>query len=206
MTLSILPVIGSSGYYELASPFDVEVVDKIEYTCKAIRRLSDYLANNEDPKTSIYDAYEINEAIYEADLEQDAYIVSLQSRKGHWLYVPSRYILSYPSVNGVAYRSVMLGISLPPIPVSQDLTAVLSDIKDLVEHSIGASVVVKQVETSVNVLVDYSLHENTQQERNMIIEGQATLYARNVALREENDLLLEKVTALENFIKANRVV
>lgn len=205
MTFSILPVIGSSGYYELASPFDIEVIDKVEYTCKAIRRLSDYLANNEDPKTSIYDAYGIDEAVYENDLSQDAYIVSLQSRKGHWLYVPSRYILSYPSVNGVPYRSVMLGVSLPPIPVSQDLTAILSDIKDLVENSLGTTVAVKQVETSMNVLVDYSLHENTQQERNMNIEGRSTLYARNVALRQENDLLLEKVAALENYIKTNHV-
>lgn len=203
MTLSILPVIGSSGFYELAAPFDVEVVDKIEYTCKAIRRISDYLANNEDPKASIYDAYEIDEAVYEEDLSKDAYIVSLQSRKGHWLYVPSRYILSYPSVNGVPYRSVMLGVSLPPLPVSQDLTAILSDIKDLVENSLGVSVAVRQVETSMNVLVDYSIHEATQQERNIHIEGRSTLYARNVALREENNLLIQKVASLENYIKSN---
>lgn len=203
MTLSILPVIGSSGFYELAAPFDVEVVDKIEYTCKAIRRISDYLANNEDPKASIYNAYEIDEAVYEEDLSKDAYIVSLQSRKGHWLYVPSRYILSYPSVNGVPYRSVMLGVSLPPLPVSQDLTAILSDIKDLVENSLGVSVAVRQVETSMNVLVDYSIHEATQQERNIHIEGRSTLYARNVALREENNLLIQKVASLENYIKSN---
>lgn len=203
MTLSILPVIGSSGFYELAAPFDVEVVDKIEYTCKAIRRISDYLANNEDPKASIYDAYEIDEAVYEEDLSKDTYIVSLQSRKGHWLYVPSRYILSYPSVNGIPYRSVMLGVSLPPLPVSQDLTAILSDIKDLVENSLGVSVVVRQVETSMIVLVDYSVHEATQQERNIHIEGRSTLYARNVALREENDLLIQKVASLENYIKSN---
>lgn len=203
MTLSILPVIGSSGFYELAAPFDVEVVDKIEYTCKAIRRISDYLANNEDPKASIYDAYEIDEAVYEEDLSKDTYIVSLQSRKGHWLYVPSRYILSYPSVNGIPYRSVMLGVSLPPLPVSQDLTAILSDIKDLVENSLGVSVAVRQVETSMNVLVDYSVHEATQQERNIHIEGRSTLYARNVALREENDLLIQKVASLENYIKSN---
>lgn len=204
MTLAILPVIGSSGFYELSAPFDVEVVDKIEYTCKAIRRISDYLANNEDPKASIYDAYEIDEAVYEEDLSKDTYIVSLQSRKGHWLYVPSRYILSYPSVNGVPYRSVMLGVSLPPLPVSQDLTAILSDIKDLVENSLGVSVAVRQVETSMNVLVDYSIHEATQQERNIHIEGRSTLYARNVALREENDLLIQKVASLENYIKSNR--
>lgn len=203
MTLSILPVIGSSGYYELAAPFDTEVVDKVEYSCKAIRRLSDYLANNEDPKKSIYDIYEIDEAIYEEDLNQDTYIVSLQSRKGHWLYVPSRYILSYPSVNGVAYRSVMLGVSLPPLPVSQDLTAILEDIKDLVEHNLGVNVTVKKVETSLDVLVDYDLHEITQQERNILIQGQTTLYARNNTLRKENDLLLEKVTALENYIKTH---
>jgi len=203
MTFSILPVIGSSGFYDLAAPFDVEVIDKIEYTCKAIRRISDYLANNEDPKASIYDVYGIDEAVYEEDLSKDNYIVSLQSRKGHWLYVPSRYILSYPSVNGIPYRSVMLGVSLPPLPVSQDLTAVLSDIKDLVENSLGVSVAVRQVETSMNVLVDYNVHEVTQQERNIHIEGRSTLYARNVALREENDLLIQKVASLENYIKSN---
>jgi hypothetical protein len=55
----VLPVVGSSGYYELAHPFDALVMDKVEYTCKAVRRISDYLANNEDVKVAIYDKYGI---------------------------------------------------------------------------------------------------------------------------------------------------
>jgi len=205
MTLSILPVIGSSGFYSLAAPFDVDAVGQIEYTCQAIRRISDYTANNEDPKTDIYAKKNLADSVWTEDSEQDAYIVSLQSRAGHWLYVPARYILTYPSVNGVQYRTLMLGISLPSIPVSQDVTALLAELKGITENSLGVTVATRQVETSKVVLVDYDTHVAKQQARNAASQGLTTEYARNVKLVKENAALLAKVAELEKYIIAHYV-
>ena len=201
MTEPILPVVGSAGYYELGDPFDKLVVNSVEYTCKAIRRLSDYLANNETPKKDIYDKNGVVESVYDEDLKKDAYIVSLQSRTGHWLYVPYRYILSYPSVNGVQYRSVMIGISLPALPASQDLSSLANDLKDLTQAQLGVTAVVKQVETSKVVLIDFAAHEAKRLQRAGAVQASGSLFGQVVLLRKDNDALRAKVEMLENHIK-----
>lgn len=200
MTLKIIPVIGSRGYYELAEPFDKDVVHHIEYTCQAVRRLSELIANNEKPWENIYKAREIDETVYEQDLADDAYVVSLQSNQGQWLYVPNRYILSYPSTDGVAYRSVMMTISLPPLPISQDLTALIMDLKDMSEALLGVSVIVKPVETSKRVLISNEIHEAKMIERRGRQEDSTTLYAQNIALQKQNMELNERLKRLEAFI------
>ena len=202
MTLRILPDVGSTGAYELAAPFDALVVNSVEYTCKAIRRISDYLANNEDVKKDVYTANGVNENIYDEDLAEDAYIVSLQSRVGHWVYVPYRYIISYPSVNGIRYRTVMIGVSLPSMPVSQDFSAITEDIKALVTTRLGVGCVVKTVDTSKVVLIAKDTHETKAIERRVRTNGEYTYYATSVKLRKENDALRTKVAELEQFIKA----
>jgi hypothetical protein len=198
----ILPVVGSSGFYELASPFDALAMDRVEYTCKGVRRLSDYLANNEDPKTDIYVKNAI-EPIYEEDLKLDAYIVSLQSISGHWLYVPYRYILSYPSPNGVKYRTVMLGVALPALPVSQALNGLMADVKDLVEGALGVDAVIKMVETSKPVLVSTEADQEAQLRRGLKISAAGTLHTQNQQLRDENAHLRAHITQLQDFIKSN---
>lgn len=205
MSSVILPVIGSSGFYTLAAPFDVEVVAKIEYTCMAIRRISEFTANNVDVREDIYTPRNISEAVWREDSESDAYIVSLRSRTGHWLYVPARYILNYPSVNGIQYRSLMLGISLPSLPISQDVTALLAELKDMAESSLGVTVAVKQVETSKVVLVDHETHVAKQQARTAASQGLTTMRAKNVKLTQENAALLARLAELENYIATHYV-
>jgi hypothetical protein len=145
MTLHILPVVGSKGFHEFAPPFDTHALDNAEYECKAVRRLSDILANNEDPQKDIYEKSGLTEDDYQRDLGEDAYVVSFQSSAGHWLYIPYRYILKYPSVDGVPYRSAMIVISLPSIPVGQDLTSLKAELVDIARTSIGADVSSRQV-------------------------------------------------------------
>lgn len=200
MTLPVLPVVGSSGFYEFKSPFDKEVDKRIEYTCKAVRRISDYLANNEDVEKDVYEQSGI-ESSYQEDLENDAYIVSLQSKTGHWLYIPHRYILTYPSVNGVPYRTMMIGVALPPIPADQDLSAVKKDLKDLAEHHLGLQVAVEQVETSQIVMIPHEDHLHTEQERFARKVAHVTNAARIKRLEDDNAELRRHVQNLEEYIK-----
>ena len=205
MSLPILPVVGSSGFYEFASPFDTVAVNNIEYTCKAVRRISDYLAMNEDIQKNVYEANNLASDIWDEDSKNDAYIVSLQSKTGHWVYLPYRYILAYPSVNGVQYRTMMIGVSLPSIPATQDLSAVEADVKDLVEHSLGLKVSVKHVETSRIILVPFATHQAKEQEREVIKATQSTYTAKMVKLRNENNALLAKIKELEAYIAVHHV-
>lgn len=199
---AVLPVIGSKGFFNLLPPFDTATLNKVEYTCQAIRRISDYVANNEDPKTDIYTANNISEDIYKEDLANDAYIVSLQSRSGHWLYVPYRFIQSYPSANGIGYVAKMIGVSIPPVPIDQDLSNVVSTLTDVASSLLGVNVATRVVEISKVSYVTQDIHVTKQTERAIAAAGTHTLYAQVQSLTSENSVLRAKVAELENYIKS----
>lgn len=198
MTIPITPPIGMRGIFILAAPFDVKVDAGIEYTCQAIRRISDYLAENEDPKALVYTANGIEDQ-YEQDAKENSYIVSLQSRKGHGLRVPVKYILSFPSGSGVPYRSIAIVTSLPSLPLDQSLEEIESEIKSLVEGRLGVTVAMRQVETSQTVLVDDDIHTQKTVERGQRKTHQS-LYQENVALKRQVTELLERQASLEQYI------
>jgi hypothetical protein len=162
--------------------------------------LSALLANNEDPWNEIYKPRGIEEEIYQEDLQEDAYIVELQSSQGHWLVVPYRYILSYPSTDGVPYRSVMVTISLPALPVDQDLTALMMDLDHLASGQLGISALVQPVETSKTVLIARELHETKMLERQLRKNQEGSIFTQNVALRKRNAELEERLKALETYV------
>ncbi len=201
----ILPVIGSSGYFELRQPLDTLIVANERYTCKAIRRLSDYLANNEVPKDDIYTANGLSDSDYSDDIAVDMDIVSLQADNGHWLYIPARFIAKYPIANGIPYRTVMIGISLPSLPVSRDLSNIKTDIENIITDTLGVIPVIKTVETSRVVLVSKEVHDTTNTERTILSEGRVTDRSRYMSLVTDHQLALNKIAELELYIKNNLI-
>ena len=157
---NVLPDIGLSGVFELRTPFDTKVPNKTKLICKAIRKISDYLASSEDVKELCYLNNGLTEEDYENDLISDTEIVSLQSGEGQWLYVPAGYIVSYPLTNGVPYRSLVIGVNLPQIPVDQDLSDMNTDIANLVKDHIGLLPIISSVETSTIIYVATDKHES----------------------------------------------
>jgi hypothetical protein len=202
MSNNILPTIGSAGSFKLLAPFDKMITDGVKYTCQAIRTLNDYLANNENPKTDIYDNYKIPETDYDKDLQENMHIVSLQSDIGHWLYVPARYIATYPLVNGIPYRSFAMVISLPSFPVDRDLKFLETEVSNLCKDTLGVSPQSKFVETSRIVLVSADKHNVTTAERNSIIQNKGTDRAKYSDLLHKHNQALIKITELEKYIKS----
>ncbi len=198
----IIPTVGSGGYFKLRAPFDTLVLPNEYYTCQAVRRLSDYLANNEKPKEDIYLANSIPESEYDLDLKNDAYIVSLQAGTGHWVYVPASYVISYPIVNGIPYRTMMIGVSLPALPVERDLSFVKTAIENLVRDSLGVDSVTKIVETSKVVLVSKEKHDITQSQRDAIASGVTTDRSRYTDTLTKLDQALQKIQILETYIES----
>lgn len=195
-----LPIIGSHGLFELAEPFGSLMSSGIEYECQAIRRINEYLSANEDVKAIAYSSYGLPDDVYEEDLKANAYIVSLQSAKGHWLYVPYRYIVSYPVGNGIAYNSRMLTIALPSLYKEQDLTGTINDIKTIILSQLGVECHVKEVATSLPVLVKQNKHIETQSRRDAE-KRKRSLLAEQTRLSEEVYRLLQENALLKEHIK-----
>lgn len=199
----VIPAVGSSGYFQLRTPFDSLILNKERYTCQAVRKLSEYLANNETPLDDIYVANGLTPAQYEEDLQNDVYIVSLQAANGHWVYAPATYVTQFPSVNGIPYRSVMIGVALPPLPADKDLSHVRTAIENLIADVLGVTCQTKVVETSKVVLVDTDKHTQTEAQRTALAAGSGTDRSRYMQQLAINNGLRQKITLLESYIEDN---
>ena len=203
MIPNLVPVIGSRGAYVFLAPFNTLSTPGVEYICKGVRRISEYIANNEDPKKDVYDRYNLPAAIYDTDRENDAYIVSLQAAKGQWLYVPVRYIQTFPTGDGIQYRSLIISFAVPSIPVAQDITDLVGELEARIRGSLGTDVRSKIVQASQIVLVTKDRHDEKELERNLEKQGDGIIQ-RMVRLENEVAALLARNRKLEQYILENQ--
>lgn len=199
----VLPTVGSTGYFELRAPFDTKIIVNERHSCQAIRRISDYLANNEDAKQIAYLANGLTAQDYDTAADVNMYIVSLQSDRGHWVYVPADYIVKFPITNGIPYRNITLGVALPPIPVERNISNIETDIIELVKDSLGVTPIIKQVQTSRVILVAKDKHDIQQATRDAVASGRVTNRSRYMDLLQKHQRALDKIEALELYIKNN---
>lgn len=162
--MALIPPIGTSGIYSLLSPFASQLQPNVAYRCEAIRKLSDLIEADVDPFEEIYRPNNLTQEQYEQDLANQACIVSLQSTTGHWVYVPSTYIKSFPNVNGVAYRVMVLGVEIGPVPEYMDLGALKSAVSDTVRDTFGVTPTIKEV--AISPVQNFSQHDHDVIEAN----------------------------------------
>ena len=202
MSLNYIPTVGSKGVYKLAAPFDQLMAVGEYYICKSVRKISEILANNDDPEKLVYTRYSLDQEIYTQHKTEDMEIVYLQSEKGHWLYVPASFIQEFPDPNGVIYRAVGISVLLPAIPVSYQLDQLKTEITGVVKDITGLRCTIKQTFTSRPLAVPVEKHEATQQTRAIERALSPDIYSRYRKLQLENDILVAKVQALEQHIRS----
>jgi hypothetical protein len=201
MSDRVLPALGSIGTYVLAPPFNTKILPEELYTCKAIRSIGEYISYNQDPKKEIYDYYGLTQADYEEDIKNDMEIISLQNQEGVWLYVPARFILKYPIVNGIPYHQVALVCKLPAIEVGKNLTNVTVDMNNLLKDYLGVDSIIDIVETSRIIAVTREAADALELERTALIEGKVTDRARYKKVEQELAGALAKIADLEYYIE-----
>jgi len=199
----IIPTVGMSGYFDLREPFATLMAKNVRYTCQAVRRISDYIAANEDVKTDIYAKNQIPEDVYDADVARDAFILSLQAETGQWLYVPDHYNISFPSTNGIPYRTMAFAVQLPAMPANRDYTNVITDMQNLIRDTLGVDCVVNIVETSKITLVPSDKHENKQAERDAISGAATTDRSRYMKTLQDLEGANQIIDSLQTYILAN---
>lgn len=198
----IIPTIGAKGIYTLKDPFTNDPIPGEEYTCQAIRKLSDYIANNEDPYELIYSPKGITEDLYKADLEDDMYVVSLQSESGQWILVPASYLQAYPFTNGVRYRTMMIGLSIGAIPFDMDLGPIMDTLKNVVAEGLGITPEAKAIETSRPIMISRERHDAIVETRRARATMALTDAGKLMALQREHEIALQKLQLLEAHIKS----
>lgn len=204
MALYIIPNVGSTGTYVFAAPFSNIALPDDDYTCRAVRKLSDYVANNEDAYRNVYVAAGLTQQDYQNDLAADMAIASLQSQIGHWLYVPVRFIESLPQNSGVPYQNKIIAINIGSVPVAQDLTFLTTALSNVVQDTYGIKPDIQQVVTSKTSIIAYADDASFQQTRRALVTQSTSDAAQVLKLQQTNAQLVAQIQALEQYILANK--
>lgn len=199
----ITPEIGAVGKYTYKSPFDSIGNTQTEFTCKAVRTLTDCLALGEDPYKKYYEPFKISEQDYREDIRNDVAIVALQSSVGNWLYIPNSYLLSYPDVSGVRYVNMVIAANIGAIPETLDLTLLLGDVTDVIQHRLGIVPEVRGVVTSQPALVGDDDHQRMENVRSSAISEGNSLTLQILKLKEQINILTAKNKTLSEYIRDN---
>lgn len=198
--MAFIPDIGQSGIYKLVYPFDTLVTPKVPYTCRSLRTINDILAAGEEIFETYYKAIGLTQTDYERDAKANVCIVGLQSGTGEWIYVPASYIQSAPTMNGVKYTSLVLGVSLGPLPDKFNLEGLIAIFKDATTATIGVVPEVKGIVVSQPAILSREEHERLDLARTEKITKNRTDYSR---VREQEATITRlnaKVQALEKYI------
>lgn len=206
MDRSIIPSVGFKGFFKLKAPFSNFMNENEQYTCQAVRSIGDYIAFNEDPLNNIYLYAGLTEAEFENDVANNTMIISLQSENGQWIYVPAPYLLSFPIMNGIPYRTMMLGVSLGPVSTNLNLDAISELISNVVYENLGIRPAIKPIALSKPKLIDSSSHEMIETARLQRAVMAKTDYGRYKDMEAKYLLALEKIKILEDFITSKNLV
>jgi hypothetical protein len=199
--MALIPPVGTSGIYKLASPFNTLLQANMSYRCDAVRRVTDYLEVGLDPFVDIYEPRGLSKAIYNTDLLNQVCIVSLVSTSGHWIYVPSTYIASYPDINGVPYTVMVIGLELGAIPNYKDLTGLKQAIASLTRDVIGVMPTVREVAISAVQKLSQSDHDALENARSIAITNSQTDRAKLLTVQHELTVLRQQYAELEAYVR-----
>lgn len=197
------PPLYATGTWQLTSPFTAQAGSV--YTCHAIRSIADLRAVGIDPFVRYYEPLGITRVVYEADLDNLPNIITLMSDTAATIYVPDTYIQSYPALDTIAYRHVVLSVSLGPVPKTLTFGDLQSKMSELVTTNLGV------VDPDVRVHEAEAIAEGVSSDQHQILEnarlasitGNTTERARRMALEDTNQALIDKVLALEKIIRDN---
>lgn len=203
MSDQLIPDIGAIGIFVLKTPYDTEIAPGTSYSCQAIRKLSDIIGSGSDPFEVYYQPFGIPRATYNNDITNGVCIVSLLAGIGQWVYVPSSFILSYPIMNGVTYRTLMLGVNLGPLPDGFALAGLKSEVSDTIYDLIGVRPSIKEAVVSAETLVPKVTHDGIETARLANVTITMSKAARIRKLQSDLGEALTKISQLETYIKAN---
>lgn len=173
---AIIPQIGSKGFFQVASPW--QMPDNSVYECIAIRDFGDFTAIGEDVFELVYQPNRVPRDKFQADMAAGAKIITLASRTRPTMYIPTTYLTGYPMMDNVAYSHVVMGVSLGAIPDAMDLTFLKDQLSAVVSSVTG---IMADIQVNVAPSDNYmtaAQHANWVQARQDAITNRETDLAR----------------------------
>lgn len=197
---SILPAIGSSGFWKLKAPFDNTLNSSVAYSCRAITLLSQAVSDGVEVFEDIYVPLNISQAVYDEHVAAGISLVTLSSTVGEIAIIPSPYIDGWPSNDVVPYVVMAAVVVLGAIPNTLDPTYLTPILQNAVKAALGNTPDVEYVTVSDVTNKLYSDHEAMENARQANIEDDNSDYVRRLIAEEHLVKARGEIAALQKFI------
>lgn len=203
--MSLYPQVNSLGSFKLKPPFHTSILDDVSYTVLAVRRFGDIRRQGIDPFTAYYQPKGIPLLTFQTDESNQAAIVTLQGGNGEVVFIPSTYILEFPTLDGFPYVVTGLSVKIGSLCTETDLAPLIAAVRDTIETYTGyPDAVVVPVALSAVQYIDSAAHEAIETNRINSINISMTPNAELTRLRLEKAQLLDRISELEQYIIANQ--
>lgn len=209
----LTPPMNARGTYQLLQPWIAPA--QVIYTCKAIRSFADIYDDGVDVYNTYYAPLGLTQAQFQLDVVANANIITLIADSSdpntlfggsYIIYVPDTYIQAYPSTSNVPYSRMAMCVDLGALPDYLDLTALQSQVTNVVSDTIGV------VAPNLNVYVYKAPSTGTvtgtqnnvlEAARLAAISNRTTDYALNKQLTTQVANLQQQITTLTNLLSSN---
>lgn len=196
------PPLYATGSWKVAAPFTVKA--GTNYSCHAIRSLADLEALGVNPYEEYYLPVGISEETYREDRKNLPNIVTLMSDTAPTLYVPDTYITSYPALDIIPYRHLVLSVSLGPVPDTLAFGDLKVKMREMVTNSIGVDSEVEIHQAGfVAQGVTTDQHQIYENARKAKMQNNATDRSKVLSLEQQVDELQERNALLEQVLIDN---
>ncbi len=193
------PPLHAKGVYSLLAPWTT-VSDAI-YECIAIRDFADFQDRGESVLQRFYTANGLGQTEYEADLAQDAHIITLVSETSPTIFVPDTYIENFPDVTGVEYKRIVLSLLLGPLPDDVDLTFFKTALAGLASDITGVEAVVNEHVAPYAGVVSADQHATLEAARQAAITNRTTDRATVLAQQTLITAQAARIQALQELVQ-----
>lgn len=145
---------GMSGCFNFKAPLDSKIIDSFSYTVSSLIPIREMIANNLNPKDTIYTPYEIMDK-YEEDVANNIDIVSIQKEGSYeYIYLPITYISPKTDTKKIKFVEKLLIFSIGSVPIDYDLDNLKEYVKDSISALTGLNVDIKELNNSAIELKD----------------------------------------------------
>lgn len=200
--MEIVPYVGMTGRFNLKAPYTALVNADTEYTCTGVVSLSGAIAQGEDLWTEVYEANGATQEAYAQDALSNHCVVTLQSGMGEIVRVPNSALMALPDADGIRYVNVMLGVSLSALPDSVNLSALQTEISDLVFHRLGVRSTVYPAVFGAPAVVSHDRHAAIEAARQVNITSSLSTRTENEVLRAQVTAQVAHIAMLEAHVQA----
>lgn len=198
----ILPSIGAEGAWQLKAPFDEKISSELSYKCVAIRKISEMVTTGIDVLNTHYIPNGLLKTDYDADVIVDASVVTLVSSSGSWVFVPTTYILGWPSADSVPYAVVAMGVVLGALPNTVDASFLIDKVKNVIRANLGNEPEILLMTVSETTMKTQEQHESLEAARQANITETMTDYNAVQVLQAQLDAANETIRQLMEYYES----